>query len=34
MGRVVVLQDLVSISEAVKHWRQHHTTAPSKVAAT
>jgi methylmalonyl-CoA mutase cobalamin-binding subunit len=34
MDRVVVLQDLVSISEAVKHWRQRHTTAPSKVAAT
>jgi MerR family transcriptional regulator, light-induced transcriptional regulator len=32
--RVVVLHDLVSISEAVKHWRQRHTTAQSKVAAT
>ncbi len=32
--RVVVLHDLVSISEAVKHWRRLHTTAQSKVAAT
>jgi methanogenic corrinoid protein MtbC1 len=32
--RVVVLHDLMSISEAVKHWRQRHTTAQSKVAAT
>jgi methanogenic corrinoid protein MtbC1 len=34
IDRVVVLHDLVSIAEAVKHWRQQHTTAQSKVAAT
>ena len=32
--RVVVLHDLMSISETIKHWRQQHTNAPSKVAAT
>jgi methanogenic corrinoid protein MtbC1 len=34
MDRVLVLHDLLSIPEAVKHWRQQHTTAQKKVAAT
>lgn len=34
MDRVLVLHDLLSIPEAVKHWRQQHMTAQSQVTAT
>jgi methanogenic corrinoid protein MtbC1 len=33
IGKVLVLQGLASISEAVNQWRQQHTTVQSKVAA-